>query len=69
MLGGTTIPTLGIQFSGLVVLVLYGVPAAYAIFKICDRLVGVRSPPEQEREGLDLSEHGLEAYPVDPGNR
>jgi Amt family ammonium transporter len=69
MLGGTTIPTLGIQFSGLVVLVLYGVPAAYAIFKICDRLVGVRTTPEEEREGLDLSEHGLEAYPVDPGNR
>jgi ammonia channel protein AmtB len=29
----------------------------------------VRSTPEEEREGLDLSEHGLEAYPEDPGNR
>ena len=63
--GGTTIPTFGIQICGFLTLLLYGLPAAYGIFKICDRFVGVRAAPDDERQGLDRAEHGLEAYPHD----
>jgi Amt family ammonium transporter len=31
-------------------------------FKIADLIVGLRLPPEAEREGLDVSEHGETAY-------
>ena len=46
---------------------VYGLPVAYAMFKICDKVVGVRSKPEDERTGLDRAEHGLEAYPAEGG--
>jgi len=65
--GGTSIPTLGIQICGFLALVVYGLPVSYAVFKICDKLIGVRSKPEDERTGLDLAEHGLEAYPAEGG--
>jgi Amt family ammonium transporter len=32
------------------------------ILKVCDVLIGLRISPEQEREGLDLSQHGEEGY-------
>jgi Amt family ammonium transporter len=32
------------------------------ILKICDALIGVRVPKEQEVGGLDLSQHGEEGY-------
>ena len=67
LIGGTTIPTLGIQLLGFCSVWLYGVPAAYLVFKLCDKLIGVRSSPDEEREGLDLAEHGIEAYPPGEG--
>jgi Amt family ammonium transporter len=67
LLGGTTIPTLGIQICGFFALLVYGLPAGYFIFKICDRLVGVRSSPDDERQGLDVAEHNIEAYPSNEG--
>ena len=63
--GGTTIPTFGIQLLGFFALVVYGLPAGYGIFKLCDLLIGVRSTPDEEREGLDMAEHNIEAYPRD----
>ena len=33
------------------------------MFKLIDLTVGMRVSPEEEREGLDRSEHGAEAYP------
>jgi Amt family ammonium transporter len=63
MAGGTTIPTLGIQLCGFVTLMLYGLPAGYGIFKLCDLLIGVRSSPDEEQQGLDMAEHNIEAYP------
>ena len=38
-----------------------GIVAAIA-FKIADLIVGLRVPPEAEREGLDVNEHGETAY-------
>ena len=62
--GGTTIPTLGIQICGFLSLLVYGLPAGYFIFKVCDWMVGVRSTPDEERQGLDMAEHNIEAYPT-----
>ena len=57
--------TLGIQLSGFFMLLLYGLPVAYGLFWVCDKLVGVRASAEDEHAGLDLAEHGLEAYGKD----
>jgi Amt family ammonium transporter len=32
------------------------------LYKIVDLVVGLRPAPEQEREGLDISDHGERAY-------
>jgi ammonium transporter, Amt family len=31
-------------------------------YKVVDVLVGLRAPPESQREGLDLTDHGERAY-------
>ena len=33
------------------------------LFKLIDKTVGLRVSPEEEMEGLDLAEHGGNAYP------
>jgi Amt family ammonium transporter len=33
------------------------------MFKLIDKTVGLRVSPEEELEGLDLAEHGGNAYP------
>ena len=45
----------------LVTLVWSGV-GSFIIYKVVDILVGLRVSVEQEREGLDLSDHGERAY-------
>lgn len=67
--GGTTIPTFGVQFLGFLSVWIYGLPMGWLTFKICDKLVGVRATPDEERQGLDLSEHNIEAYPGDSAGR
>jgi ammonium transporter, Amt family len=32
------------------------------LYKVVDILVGLRVPVEQEREGLDITDHGERAY-------
>lgn len=36
--------------------------ATYAILKVLQATVGLRVSEDQEREGLDLSQHGERAY-------
>ena len=33
------------------------------MFKLIDKTIGLRVSPEEEMEGLDLAEHGGNAYP------
>jgi Amt family ammonium transporter len=35
---------------------------AFAGFQLVKRLVGLRVPEEEEREGLDITAHGERAY-------
>jgi Amt family ammonium transporter len=45
----------------LIVLVWCGV-VSFLLYKLVDMLVGLRVSGDQEREGLDLAEHGERAY-------
>ena len=35
----------------------------FILFKVIDMTMGLRVSPEEEMEGLDILEHGNEAYP------
>jgi Amt family ammonium transporter len=53
---------LGIQLIGVVAAVLFVVIAMYMVFKLIDLIIGLRVTREEELRGLDIGEHGLEAY-------
>ena len=63
LIGGTFIPTLAIQLVGTVALFAWALPMAYLMFKVIDKTVGCRVSDDDELQGLDLSQHGIEAYP------
>lgn len=42
--------------------VIWSAVVSFIAFKIVDAIVGLRVPEEQEREGLDTTEHGERAY-------
>jgi Amt family ammonium transporter len=50
------------QVTAVVVTLLWSGIVSAILFKIVDILVGLRSKPEVEREGLDLNDHGERAY-------
>jgi Amt family ammonium transporter len=43
---------------GVGVTVVYGAVATYIILKIVDVVIGLRVTPEEETEGLDITQHG-----------
>ncbi len=51
------------QCIGMLTNFIYVFIAAYAFFKILDRVMGLRVPPEVEIEGLDQAELAVTAYP------
>lgn len=53
---------LGIQIVGSAVTVLFVVVSMGLIFKLIDWTVGLRVSQEEEMRGLDIGEHGMEAY-------
>ena len=59
--GGLT--QLGIQALGVAAAMLWAFPVSFAIFYTIHATVGLRVSPEEEMEGLDLTEHGMYAYP------
>jgi Amt family ammonium transporter len=46
------------QAMGVGVTVVYGAVATYIILKIVDVVIGLRVTPEEETEGLDITQHG-----------
>ena len=52
---------LGVQFMGVAYYAL-AFPAAFIIFFILKMTIGIRVEEEEEIEGLDVGEHGMEAY-------
>jgi len=53
---------LGVQTLAVLAVTLFAGIGTYLILKLVDRLVGLRVSPEEERMGLDLSQHNERAY-------
>jgi Amt family ammonium transporter len=53
---------LGIQMVGIVSTVAFIIVAMGIVFKVIDLTVGLRISREEELRGLDIGEHGMEAY-------
>ena len=63
--GGFTVAQLATQAIGVVTAFVWSFGLAFLLFKLLKATVGLRVTAEEEIEGLDLSEHGSEAYPRD----
>ena len=53
---------IGVQLLGVAAVLLFGLGSALAVFKVIDHTIGLRVSTEEEFSGLDLGEHGTEAY-------
>ena len=53
----------GYQLVGVVAVGVFCLLFAYIIIKILKSTVGIRVSSEEEQEGLDIHEHGMDAYP------
>ena len=53
---------LGIQALGVAVVAAYAALVTFVLLKLIDKLMGLRVPIEDEREGLDSTEHGETGY-------
>lgn len=62
-IGGTTVGIISVQLIGIAACFLWTFPVAYLMFKLIDKTIGLRISPEEELEGLDIVEHGGNAYP------
>lgn len=57
------ISQLGVQVTGIAACFVWTFGTAFVLFKIIKATVGLRVSEEEERAGLDFSEHGSSAYP------
>jgi Amt family ammonium transporter len=55
--------TLGAQLMGLVTIFLWTFVVSLIVWGIIKAVMGIRVSAEEEYEGLDIGECGLEAYP------
>ena len=66
--GGTGVDNvleqLGVQITGIGVVVIWSAVATFIIVMICKCTTGLRVAQEHEHSGLDQSEHGETSYPV-----
>ena len=61
-IGGFTTKIITTQLLGIGAAFIWAFGAAFILFKLIDVTIGLRVSPEEEMEGLDLSEHGGHAY-------
>jgi len=62
-IGGTSASIIGVQLLGIAACFIWTFPLAFILFKVVDKVIGLRVSPEEELEGLDYVEHGGMAYP------
>ena len=55
-------PAVLAQIKAVVFTIAYSGIISAVLFKLIDLVIGLRVPQEQEREGLDIAEHGERAY-------
>jgi Amt family ammonium transporter len=53
----------GVQLLGVVAIGAFCLITSFAIIYILKKTVGIRVSTEEEQEGLDIHEHGMDAYP------
>lgn len=61
--GGFSLSVVGVQLVGIAAAFLWVFPTAFIMFKIIQKTIGLRVSEEEELDGLDIGEHGMEAYP------
>ena len=54
---------IGVQLLGIGACFVWAFGTAFILFKILSKTIGLRVSPQEEAEGLDLAEHGGNAYP------
>jgi Amt family ammonium transporter len=52
----------GIQFIGVIATIVYTFVVSFVILKVLDMVMGLRVTPEQETEGLDITQHDERGY-------
>jgi Amt family ammonium transporter len=60
---GVTLRIIGVQLLGISACFLWVFPTTYILFRVIRATIGLRISREEELEGLDVGEHGIEAYP------
>jgi len=63
--GGLSFAVVGVQLLGIVASFIWAFGTMFVFFKILHATVGLRVSPEEEVAGLDVFEHGNEAYGPD----
>ncbi|NOZ68205.1 MAG: ammonium transporter [Deferribacteres bacterium] len=61
--GGTGLKIIGVQLLGIAAAFVWAFGASFIIFKLVNAVIGLRASEKEEMEGLDIGEHGNEAYP------
>ena len=51
-----------VQIEGVVITIVWSGVVSLILFKIIDGVIGLRVPEDEEREGLDSTQHGESAY-------
>ena len=59
---GGGLEQLGVQALGVFSVIIFVGIAMTIVFKVIDKVVGLRVTREEELKGLDITEHGMEAY-------
>ena len=60
--GMTMSSQVGVQLTGIIVILVWTAVVSYGILKLVDMLVGLRVSEEEETEGLDISQHEERGY-------
>ncbi|MES9963201.1 MAG: ammonium transporter [Candidatus Sedimenticola sp. 20ELBAFRAG] len=61
--------TFGAQITGLLVILAWTFAASFIVWLVIKAVMGIRVSEEEEYEGVDIGECGLEAYPEFTGSR
>jgi len=61
--GGFSMAQLEMQTVGILTILVWGIVVTFLIFTLAKYTVGLKVTREEELEGLDLGEHGIQAYP------
>jgi len=62
LLHGGGFAQLGIQLLGVSSVVIFVSVVMFIVFKLIDKLIGLRISREDELKGLDITQHGMESY-------